>query len=103
MRIGIDAHAIGARQGGNETYITNLIKSLAEIDGDNFGLGSDVSFRLFVGQGQINAGNDCARGVMHRAAQSALIALPLSGHSRNGNDQQEATNHLKNMLGMLSS
>jgi glycosyltransferase involved in cell wall biosynthesis len=35
MRIGIDAHAIGARQGGNETYITNLIKSLADIDGDN--------------------------------------------------------------------
>jgi glycosyltransferase involved in cell wall biosynthesis len=35
MRIGIDAHAIGARQGGNETYISNLIKSLAEIDGDN--------------------------------------------------------------------
>ncbi|HEV2667163.1 MAG TPA: glycosyltransferase family 1 protein [Blastocatellia bacterium] len=35
MRIGIDAHAIGARQGGNETYIANLIKSLAEIDGDN--------------------------------------------------------------------
>ncbi|MBO0863323.1 MAG: glycosyltransferase family 4 protein, partial [Chloracidobacterium sp.] len=33
--IGIDAHAIGARQGGNETYIANLIKSLAEIDGDN--------------------------------------------------------------------
>jgi len=35
MHIGIDAHAIGARQGGNETYIANLIKSLAEIDGDN--------------------------------------------------------------------
>jgi glycosyltransferase involved in cell wall biosynthesis len=35
MRIGIDAHAIGARQGGNETYIRGLIKSLAEIDGDN--------------------------------------------------------------------
>jgi glycosyltransferase involved in cell wall biosynthesis len=35
MRIGIDAHAIGARQGGNETYIRSLIKSLAEIDGDN--------------------------------------------------------------------
>ncbi len=35
MHIGIDAHAIGARQGGNETYIRNLIKSLAEIDGDN--------------------------------------------------------------------
>src|SRR5215510_7215167 len=35
MHIGIDAHAIGARQGGNETYISNLIKSLAEIDGEN--------------------------------------------------------------------
>jgi glycosyltransferase involved in cell wall biosynthesis len=35
MHIGIDAHAIGARQGGNETYIKNLIKALAEIDGEN--------------------------------------------------------------------
>ena len=35
MHIGIDAHAIGARQGGNETYIKNLIESLAEIDGEN--------------------------------------------------------------------
>jgi glycosyltransferase involved in cell wall biosynthesis len=35
MHIGIDAHAIGAQQGGNETYIRNLIKSLAEIDGEN--------------------------------------------------------------------
>jgi glycosyltransferase involved in cell wall biosynthesis len=35
MHIGIDAHAIGARQAGNETYIGNLIKSLAEVDGDN--------------------------------------------------------------------
>jgi glycosyltransferase involved in cell wall biosynthesis len=35
MHIGIDAHAIGARQGGNETYIRNLIRALAEIDGGN--------------------------------------------------------------------
>ncbi len=35
MHIGIDAHAIGARQGGNETYIRNLINGLAEIDGEN--------------------------------------------------------------------
>jgi len=35
MHIGIDAHAIGARQGGNETYISNLIEALAEIDGEN--------------------------------------------------------------------
>ena len=35
MHIGIDAHAIGARQGGNETYIRNLIEALAEIDSEN--------------------------------------------------------------------
>lgn len=35
MHIGIDAHAIGARQGGNETYIRNLIRTLAEVDGAN--------------------------------------------------------------------
>jgi glycosyltransferase involved in cell wall biosynthesis len=32
MHIGIDAHAIGARQGGNETYIKNLVTALAAID-----------------------------------------------------------------------
>jgi glycosyltransferase involved in cell wall biosynthesis len=35
MHIGIDAHAIGARQGGNETYIKNLIAAIAELDGEN--------------------------------------------------------------------
>jgi glycosyltransferase involved in cell wall biosynthesis len=35
MHIGIDAHAIGAQQGGNETYIRNLLKALAEVDGAN--------------------------------------------------------------------
>ncbi|MFN0086752.1 MAG: glycosyltransferase family 4 protein [Blastocatellia bacterium] len=35
MHIGIDAHAIGARQGGNETYIRGLIEALAGIDGEN--------------------------------------------------------------------
>ncbi|NBO65339.1 MAG: glycosyltransferase family 1 protein [Acidobacteria bacterium] len=33
--IGIDAHAIGAQQGGNETYIRNLILALARIDQEN--------------------------------------------------------------------
>jgi glycosyltransferase involved in cell wall biosynthesis len=32
MRIGIDAHAIGSRLGGNETYITGVLRGLAEID-----------------------------------------------------------------------
>jgi glycosyltransferase involved in cell wall biosynthesis len=35
MHIGIDAHALGQRQAGNETYIGNLIKSLAELGGNN--------------------------------------------------------------------
>src|SRR5690349_9782752 len=35
MHIGIDAHAIGAQQGGNETYIRNLIRALAAVDDRN--------------------------------------------------------------------
>ena len=35
MHIGIDAHAIGAQQGGNETYIRGLIRALANIDDQN--------------------------------------------------------------------
>ena len=35
MPIGIDAHAIGAQQGGNETYIRNLIMALAALDQEN--------------------------------------------------------------------
>lgn len=35
MHIGIDAHAIGAQQGGNETYIRNLITALAALDHQN--------------------------------------------------------------------
>lgn len=35
MRIAIDAHSVGASLGGNETYATNLIEALAEIDSQN--------------------------------------------------------------------
>ena len=35
LHIGIDAHSIGARQGGNETYIRNLIIGLSRLDRDN--------------------------------------------------------------------
>ena len=35
MRIAIDAHSIGTRLGGNESYATNLIESLARIDSVN--------------------------------------------------------------------
>ncbi len=35
MRIAIDAHAVGTGLGGNESYATNLIEALAEIDSVN--------------------------------------------------------------------
>ena len=35
MRIAIDAHSVGAKLGGNESYAVNLIEALAEIDGAN--------------------------------------------------------------------
>ncbi len=35
LRIGIDAHSVGTGLGGNESYATNLIEALAEIDSYN--------------------------------------------------------------------
>ena len=35
MRIAIDAHAVGAKLGGNESYAVNLIEALAQIDSVN--------------------------------------------------------------------
>lgn len=35
MRIAIDAHSVGNKLGGNESYATNLIEALAEIDNVN--------------------------------------------------------------------
>jgi glycosyltransferase involved in cell wall biosynthesis len=35
LRIAIDAHSVGTGLGGNETYATNLIEALAEIDAVN--------------------------------------------------------------------
>lgn len=35
MHIAIDAHSVGAELGGNETYATNLIEALAQIDQNN--------------------------------------------------------------------
>lgn len=35
MHIAIDAHSVGTQLGGNETYATNLIEALAEIDQTN--------------------------------------------------------------------
>lgn len=35
MRIAIDAHSVGAKLGGNESYASNLIEALAQIDSAN--------------------------------------------------------------------
>ncbi len=32
IKVGIDAHALGSRLGGNETYIRNVIRALGEVD-----------------------------------------------------------------------
>jgi len=34
--IGIDAHSIGLKQGGNETYIKELLKAISEIEHSDF-------------------------------------------------------------------
>lgn len=39
MKIGIDAHAIGTRAGGNETYMRELLAALATANGDHDFLG----------------------------------------------------------------
>jgi hypothetical protein len=35
LHIGFDAHSIGTGLGGNETYASNLIEALAEVDTQN--------------------------------------------------------------------
>jgi glycosyltransferase involved in cell wall biosynthesis len=35
LHIGIDAHAVGTGLAGNETYVTNLVEALAEVDAEN--------------------------------------------------------------------
>lgn len=35
MRIGIDAHSLGGKQGGNETYYRSLLHSIARVDSEN--------------------------------------------------------------------
>jgi glycosyltransferase involved in cell wall biosynthesis len=35
MRIGIDAHSLGGKQSGNETYYRSLLRSLARLDSEN--------------------------------------------------------------------
>ncbi|MDD5691450.1 MAG: glycosyltransferase family 1 protein [Candidatus Omnitrophica bacterium] len=50
MNIGIDAHFLGGKQTGNETYTDNLIRSLARIDGEN-------KYRLYVTKKCILVGN----------------------------------------------
>ena len=47
MRIGIDAHMVGTKETGNETYIRNLIDNLAKIDKEN-------EYVIFVSDGSIS-------------------------------------------------
>src|SRR5439155_15044463 len=72
-RVGIDAHALGSRLGGNETYIRNVIRALATVDphGD---------YTLFLSpplpEGPI-AGAERMRRVMVRP-RTPLVRIPVS-------------------------
>src|SRR5689334_2339259 len=35
MRVGIDAHMVGTRETGNETYCAGLVEGLTQLAGDN--------------------------------------------------------------------
>lgn len=72
-RIGIDAHAIGERLTGNETYITNLIQGLLDLD-------SQHEFVLFFTQEEAanrwQQSHDRIRAVLAHPAQP-LLRVPL--------------------------
>lgn len=74
MQIAIDAHSVGAQLAGNESYATNLIEALAQIDSQN-------EYRLFV-----TTSEACARfdnrwpnvKVRRTLPHSPLIRIPIT-------------------------
>src|SRR5438093_7262881 len=72
-RVGIDAHALGSRLGGNETYIRNVIRALATVDPDG-------DYTLFLSpplpKGPI-AGAERMRRVMVRP-RTPIVRIPVS-------------------------
>lgn len=67
MHIGIDAHAIGAQQGGNETYIRGLIRALANLDDQN---------RYTIYLAEAEAASQWQDGFARRHANFAIRLLP---------------------------
>ena len=73
MRVGIDAHALGSRLGGNETYIRNVIRALAAVDPDG-------DYTLFVGESlppETIPGAERMRRVVVRP-HNPLVRVPIS-------------------------
>ena len=74
MRIAIDAHSVGTELGGNESYATNLIEALAEIDSVN-------SYTLYVTKREaLDRFDNRWPNVIVRATlpHSPLIRIPLT-------------------------
>lgn len=74
MRIAIDAHSVGTGLGGNESYATNLIEALAEIDAVN-------SYTLYVTRREaVERFSNCWPNFTVRATlpHTPFIRIPLT-------------------------
>src|SRR2546422_11246676 len=73
MRVGIGAQALGSQHGGDETYIRNVVQSLAVVDPDG-------DYTLFLGQPLTRdaiPGTDHMRRVVIKRYGS-LVPVPFS-------------------------
>src|SRR5258708_16961334 len=81
LRIAIDAHSVGAKLAGNESYATNLIEALAQVDSVN-------EYTLYVTTAEARArfSQRCPNfRVQTTFPPTPLIRIPvtLSAHLRN--------------------
>ncbi len=74
MRVVIDAHAIGERLTGNETYITNLIDNLVALDG---GMELTLLFTHKDAEEEWRSRHDGVKTVLVRPA-NPLVRIPLA-------------------------
>lgn len=74
MRIAIDAHMVGTRETGNETYVLNLVKALGKIDrhNDYFLLSHDPSLLPAELLGRPNF------STVHVLPSTSLVRIPIS-------------------------
>jgi glycosyltransferase involved in cell wall biosynthesis len=75
-RIGIDAHMVGERETGNETYVLSLLKSLLQLDG-----AEEFDYRaITLDDGRLlsQLGERGKIGVVRVRPSASLVRIPLS-------------------------